>query len=78
MTPRPHVSKAIRPHRDPAQTPGPDAPPDRGEGWLNAEFAPNSADQTPEQRIARALEYIAYHIGKIDKKLSGIQSALHR
>lgn len=78
MPPRPHVSKAIRPHKDPTPPPGFDAPADRGEAWLNADFVPADADRTPEERMARALEYIAYHLGKIDKKLSGIQSVLHR
>jgi hypothetical protein len=78
MIQRPHVSKAIRPPKNPNQPSGLDAPPDRGEAWLNADFVPGDPNRTPEERIARALEYIAYHMGKIDRKLSGIQSVLHR
>ena len=41
--------------------------------WLQEDFVPaysSSAVPAAEHRIAAALEYIAYHIGQIDKKLT--------
>ena len=51
---------------------------ERVEEWMEDDFLPTSRSIQPEDRIASALEYIAYHIGKIDKKLTRIQTALNK
>lgn len=43
---------------------------DRLKSYMETEFLPvGSQDVKAEMRIANALEYAAYHLGQIDKKL---------
>ena len=47
--------------------------------FMKADFLPahdSTSMPKAEYRIATALEYIAYHIGQIDKKLDGISNSL--
>lgn len=43
--------------------------------FMEAEFLPED-ELDAQDRIANALEYIAYHMGQINKKLDGIDKAL--
>jgi hypothetical protein len=52
---------------------------ERMKQFMESDFLPlrdRGAMPSAEHRIATALEYIAYHIGQIDKKLDGISSSL--
>ncbi len=51
----------------------------RTETFMKADFLPaydRTAVPTIDERVATALEYIAYHIGQIDKSLGRISSSL--
>ena len=54
---------------------------DRMEAFMKADFLPahdRTAMPATEHRVATALEYIAYHIGQIDRKLDSISMSLAR
>ncbi len=43
--------------------------------FMESEFLPDGKPEA-QYRVANALEYIAYHMGQISKKLDGIDKAL--
>lgn len=51
---------------------------ERVEEYMKEDYLPTSPTPEAQDRIANALEYIAYHIGRIDKRLTGIHAALNK
>jgi hypothetical protein len=49
--------------------------PDRIKQYMESDFSPGE-NLKVEYRVANALEYIAYHMGQINKKLDGISEAI--
>ncbi len=47
----------------------------RMQHFLKGEYT-TSLDAEPDRRVANALDYIAFHMGQIDKKLDDIIKAL--
>lgn len=43
--------------------------------FMEADFLPER-ELNPDERTAAALEYLAYHIGQIDKQLTGLNATL--
>ena len=48
---------------------------ERVKQFMEADFLPQDLPEA-QYRVANALEYIAYHMGQINKKLDGINQAL--
>ncbi|HLG90339.1 MAG TPA: hypothetical protein VKZ79_24470 [Alphaproteobacteria bacterium] len=49
---------------------------DKTKAFMEADFLPGQPAPTAEHRVANALEYIAYHMGQIDKKLDRVIAGL--
>ena len=49
---------------------------DKVEQWMKADFLPAGTQPASEHKISNALEYMAYHLGQIDKKLDQVIAAL--
>jgi hypothetical protein len=48
---------------------------EKTEAWMKADYLPVGSPAA-EHRIANALEYIAYHIGQIDKKMDTLSERI--
>jgi hypothetical protein len=49
---------------------------EKQQAFFTADFKPSATAVATDQRIAAALEYIAYHLGQINNKLDAIGQSL--
>lgn len=51
---------------------------DQIEKFMQADYLPTGQQISTDERIAKALEYIAYHMGQIDKRMDKLNEMVFR